>query len=344
MFVLTSDVTIGKFRFSGVNAVEIKRSIHSIAETATITVPSISRIVNNGKTLPGNSITGQQFRDGDPVTINLGYNGALQTEFRGFVKQRSMKMPLTIECEGYSWLLRRNSVSNFWQSISVKNLLEAAVSRIDSRYKISVRCDIDIELTNVAINQESGFDIIKKILAYTDGNVTCFFIKPDVLWCGLLYTPVAKGDNVLNMNRVKYRMGYNVIKDNSLTQHTTEHQPTEVKYSKKHGNGDKATEASDAFRNHARTHSKILNQIKHSGALKQLANEKAFQLNYSGYEGHISTFLQPYVEPGYEAYISDDRYPELDGSYLVESTEVHFGQSGARRVVEIGPKKGFTNE
>lgn len=344
MFVLTSDITIGKFRFSGVNAVEIKRSIHSIADTATITLPSISKIVNNGKTLPGVTITGKQFQDGDPVVIQLGYNGEMQTEFRGFVKQRNMKMPLTIECEGYSWLMRRNSVSNFWKSISIKDLLAEAVSGIDSKYTISVRCDVDMELTNVGVNQECGFDVIKRISACTDGNLTCFFIKPDVLWCGLLYSPVAKGNDVLNLGTVNYRIGYNVVKDNSLTQHTMEQYPADVKYSKKQSDGNKATEASDAFKNYTRTHSKVLNQIKQSAALKQLANEKAYQLNYSGYEGHINTFLQPYVAPGYDAYVADDRYPELNGTYLVESTEVHFGLSGARRIVEIGPKKGFIND
>ena len=344
MFVLGSDITIGNFRFNGVNEVHIKRSLHSIADTAAIVLPSIAKIVTNGSSTPGIVITGNQFRDGDPVTIKLGYNGNLQTEFRGFVKRRNLNTPLEVECEGYSWLLRRNTINIFQSSIKVKDLLEKAITGIDANYKIDVQCDVDLELSNISIEDKNGFDVISNISKYTDGALSCFFIQPDILWCGLIYSPYAKGVDLFGVGNVKYRLGYNVVKNNSLKERLTENDPVKVKYCKKLSDGNKISQDSDVFKNYVRTHSKILNHLKEAPALKQLANEKAYKYNYAGYEGAIISFMEPYTQPGYTALIVDSRYPERNGTYLIEGIEVSFGINGARRVVEIGPKVGFANE
>ncbi len=344
MFELNSDITIGNFRFSGVNEVKIKQSLHGIVDTAVISIPSIAKIVSGDRVNSEKVITGKQFKDGDPVTINLGYNSDLQTEFRGFVKYRDLNMPLEVECEGYSWLLRRNTINGFWISASIKELLAAAVSGIDPKYNIAVKCMVDFEFTNVHLKDATGFDIINYIGKCTDGCVTCFFIEPDTLWCGLVYTPFASGEDVFNKGLVNLKPGYNVIKDNSLKARNLQDDPVQVKYSKKRSNGEKVSQTSDIFKNYKRIHSKILNQVNDLSALKDLSNEKTCQLNFSGYEGSINAFLQPYAAPGYMAYVTDGRYPELDGTYLIESTEVSFGVKGARRKIEIGPRKGFKND
>src|SRR6185312_15096362 len=105
MFALNSDITIGDFRFAGVHDVHIQRTIHSIMEAATIKIPSIAKIVKNGKALAETVVTGAQFEAGDEVKIQLGYNGQYETEFKGFVSSVDLNMPLTIVCEGYSWLM-----------------------------------------------------------------------------------------------------------------------------------------------------------------------------------------------------------------------------------------------
>ena len=181
MFVLNSDVTIGKFRFTGAHEIIINRTIHSITETATIVLPSIARIVRNGKASTETIITGNQFTEGDAVTIRMGYNGQMQTEFSGFVKSRDLQMPLVIECEGYSWLLRRNKINTFCSSITIRDLLQLAISGIDSRFKIDVQCTSDITLNNVQVGNKTGFEVFNDIEKYTDGAVKCFFIRPGVI-------------------------------------------------------------------------------------------------------------------------------------------------------------------
>ena len=341
MFVLNSDITIGKFRFSGVHEVRINRTIHSTIETATIKIPSIAKVVRNDKVIPGSIITGNQFKDGDPVTIKLGYNGDLKTEFVGFVKRRNMNMPLEVECEGYSWLLRKNKIENFWKSISVKDLLNAALQDIDPNYPITIQCDASVVLNNVEANSITGLELINNISKYSDGTLHCFFIKPGVLWYGYIYAPYSQNKNPFsNIDAVQYRLGYNAINNNSLHLRQPLTEPVEVKYSKRLSTGETLVESSNAFQSPNYTYSHILNHIPDAPTLKDMANEKAFLLNYSGYEGYLQAFLQPLTQPGATAYISDSRYPENNGSYLVESTEVIFGINGARRILEIGPRLG----
>ena len=67
-------------------------------------------------------------------------------------------------------------------------------------------------------------------------------------------------------------------------------------------------------------------------------------MNYTGYEGTINTFLDPYAAPGYKVYITDSRYPERNGTYIIENVATRFGVTGARRTIEIGPQIGFAKK
>jgi hypothetical protein len=340
MFVPQSDITIGSFRFSGVKSVVITRSIHSLIETATITIPSVSRISKNGKVSSQTVITGKQFSEGDPVTIKIGYNGDLRTEFTGFVKSIGLNMPLEVVCEGYGWLLKRNTINKFYVNISLKDLLQDIVSGVDPTYTIAVQCNEDMTISNLAVNG-SGISAVNKLLLSADNNLSCFFISPGVLWCGLAYSAYAFGNDVFNKGSINCRLGYNIPKENSLDIRSLSNDPVTVSYYKKQSDGTILTGTSNDRKSNARQYSRTLNNIATEDALERLAVERAYKQNYSGYEGRITTFLQPFAEPGYQAYVTDDRYPERNGDYIVEDTQTIFGLHGARRHLTLGPQTGF---
>jgi len=338
MFLLSSEITIGKFRFTGVHSIVIKRSVHSIVETARITVPAIAATIKNGKASIERSSTASQFSVGDAVTIRLGYNGRLETEFVGFVKQLNLNMPLEIECEGYSYLLRNNKPTITTTKQDIKSLAEAAVADIANGQKISVICDESFELTNVAIDTPSGFDLLNYISKLTDNNISCFFIEPSTLWCGLLYTAATKGTLVNDTKKAQYRPGFNALKNHTLRTHNTEIAAGSVEYNRRNADGTKSSYVATTATNNKYKHALTLNNIKNEKGLKLLAEEKVLCNNYQGCEGIIEGLLQPYVAPGYKVYIQDNVSPAINGTYLAESTEVRFGVDGARRIVELGPK------
>ena len=290
--------------------------------------------------------TASIFRDGDPVTINLGYNGDLRQEFMGFVRTRDLNMPLTIECEGYSYQLRlKQSISHYYPSTTVKGLLEAATKGTD----VTVICDVDITLQKIKLVNASASKIIDFIHEVTDHNLCIFFISPTVLWCGLAFTEYANGNNPFpqtgfNLSNgdtasIAYRLGYNTVKDNRLRMRLPS-EPVQILYHGKLATGDVViTESKGKYHQTKIRH--MLNNLQSSATLQELAQEKEYRKNYSGYEGEINGFLQPYCQPGYKVTVKDSRYKERDGDYLATAINVDFGVNGAKRSVTLGPRIGF---
>lgn len=350
-FELNSIVTIessliGKFQFSGVHEVRIKKSIHSILQSATITIPNIGLIQPANGSVPIKVTTGLQFTDGDPVTIQLGYNGQMQTEFVGFVKRRDLAKPLVVECEGYARQLRLNvSVSKDFtkKNTSAKELLQLATKGTD----ISVECPVDFPLSGIKLVKADGVRICDYLKEASDHTLTVFFKEPKVLWCGLPYTAYAQGsttgtqndNNTWGFPTVKYRIGYNTPKDNQLKERILS-EPVQVIMKGKLASGVQVyTESKAKFAK--RKAQSMVNHVPDNKTLGLFAQEKEYTMNYLGFEGKVTGFLQPYALPGYDAYIKHAQYPELEGVYVIESTDVSFGVKGARRVCEIGPRVGF---
>lgn len=333
--VLNSDITIGTFQFTGVHEIRIKRSMGSLIDTAEIVIPSICKIAKGKKASPTLQTTGKLFKDGDSVTIKMGYNGVLNTEFQGFVKRRDLNMPLTVECEGYGYALKQNALNGFYPTIDVQKLLNIAVAGTG----ISVQSKVNASYLNVRLNQNNGLQVCEDIKRWSDGALTCFFINPTTLWCGLPYTALAGGSTVFELPQVNYRLGYNVKKDNGLRERIPS-DPAQIIINGKLATGQRVFAKSD-YETAKRKVKSLLNHIGDNGFLQKCAQEKEYHTNYIGYEGAITSFLDPFCWPGYMANVVDARYPERNGRYIIESTDVTFGVKGARRVVTLGPQLNF---
>jgi len=362
--VLCSDITIGTFRFAGVNEVRVKRSLHSYADTAFIKIPSISKIVQGKRSSSVVQTTANLFNDGDPVTINVGYldgnawqklapwsagatpiiaagtNSPLCTVFQGFVRRRDMNMPLEVECEGYVRQMRLNMAENgFYASTSSSALLKL-ISAACPDITIQMGPGGNIPFLNITLNEANGADICDKIKELSQGVLSVFFINPTTLWCGLTYTPYMNNTDPFALGLVNYELGYNVVKDNGLKERTTEDQPVQVIINGCYATGQKITTASQT-KYQGRKAKSFVNNIGDKPTLQAIANEKQYQMNYAGYEGALNTFLQPYCAPGYKANTIDDRYKVRNGVYMAESTDITYGMKGGKIKVEIGPKIGF---
>jgi hypothetical protein len=78
--------------------------------------------------------------------------------------------------------------------------------------------------------------------------------------------------------------------------------------------------------------------VMNEAALKQRGEEELKYLQYDGYEGSVTTWLIPYVEPTYSAKIVDADYEYKTGTYYVVSVTTTFDESGGARKVELGRK------
>lgn len=311
-----------------VTDVKIKRSIYSFVDTATITLPTSARLKTNTKDVPQSVSTAGSFQEGDKVEIWLGYDSDdnLHREFSGFVKSVNAATPCVIECEGYSWQLRRKNVH--WSTEDDKTKLKDLLAKLVEGTDITLSKSIpDVPVHQICEGDISGteaLDWIKKNL-----YLTVYFSESE-LYAGLAY--IEQPDKA----HTKYRIGWNLVKDDQLKFKKAQDVKVQVKAvsfnNRNEAIVEQAGDSSGAIRTiHVRN-------ITSEAELKKVAEAEAGKLRYDGYEGKITGFLEPFALPGYRVILQDPNYGEREGTYLIESTEVKFGTSGGRRICEIGKK------
>ena len=331
-FKLTSIFNIGKYQFfGGINDCHIKRSVREIVDTAVIKIPAIGR-VNTADTLSGNlpitSIaTSTLFAEGDPVTIKLGYNKQNLQEFKGFVRRVNANIPVEVECEGYAWQLRRKRIVGNWKSILLKDFLTILVAGTDIKLSQYIPA---FTLTNLKINTANGL----KVLEYLRDKVhlTPFFLF-DTLYVGL--------EETVPGSQVKFRLGWNTIRDNQLKWRLADDTKALVRMVAAKGKNPKRTlyTAGDAD---GSVIEENISFVSDPATLQAIANDALQKAKYTGFEGGVSCFLQPFIQMCDTAIIIDKIYGERGGNYFTLGTEVHFGMNAAQRKFFIGRSLGGT--
>lgn len=135
---------------------------------------------------------------------------------------------------------------------------------------------------------------------------------------------------------VKYRLRYNVIKDDDLKFQLASDTKLKVKAVCYYKDGTKIEGELGEEGGESKT--LYYYDVKDAKELKVLAQEELKRYSFDGYRGKIETFLFPYALPGMVAQLEDEVYRERSGNYYIESVDVSFGMNGARRGIEIGIK------
>lgn len=340
MFVLNSDITIGQFTRVKPHSVKITKSIFQFVDKAVINLPITARIIKDGVVETASAETAKQFKEGDKVLIKLGYNGVLNEEFEGFVSRINFSEPLELECEGYSYQLRKNSYRKTFVNAELIDVLKFLIA--DTDIVLDKKNIPGFPIDKIVFKGENGTEALEMIKKVSDNTIRLFFTGK-LLYAGLQYLQLKP--------TVKYRLGWNVIKDGNLKLREAKNRDVTVHFvgEKKDGTKTKVTIKNKSFEAankvtiaSAGSTGEVL-VIKSHGvhneiAGKQIAEAKLQQLTFNGYEGKITAFGTPYCEPGYRAIIEDKKYQERGGNYIVEHTEVSYGMGGFRRVVGIGAK------
>ena len=322
MFLLTCHITIGSASFKAVNNVVIKRSTRMCNATATIKVPVTAVLKQEGKE-PTKIETAQNINVGDPVTIKLGYDGNLKEEFKGFVKRLNYTVPLEIECEDWYWNLRYTTLKKSYPETTVKQLLNDVLSGTGASVHPS---SIDLSLKNTVINNKTGAWVLEKLKS--DYGLTVFFTIDGKCFAGKAYEVKGK--------TVKYRLRWNVLKDDDLKFFRVEDYKLKIEAKTYDRDGAKLEAYVGADGGEIKT--LWFYNVTDKAQLQTLAEQELQRYSFDGYRGKIETFLVPFAEPCMIAELEDPLYNQRSGNYCIESTEVLFGTGGARRKVELGVK------
>ena len=315
MFVLCSKITIGGMTFNSVHGVTIKRSIFEIGATAIIRVP-VTAVIKQMGVPPTYIETARAINVGDPVTIALGYDGILKTEFVGYVKAKNLKTPLEIECEDAFYKTRTVNVSS-----SGETTLEAIVGSVGA----PIGYCTTLALEDFPIDNKPGSWVLGKLK--TDFGLSIWFDLQGRLYVSEPYK--------VQGNTVKYRLRENTINEDELKYHLADDVKLKIKAVCIFRSGEKI-EATIGTGSTEKT--LYFYDVKKKSDLAALAAAELKRYSYDGYRGKVTTFLRPYAEPAMKASIIDPLYQERNGDYYIESTEVEFGTGGGRRTVALGLK------
>lgn len=325
MFTLTCQIKIGDITLNQINDVKIEKSWRNLDDKAMLKLPRAHKLLS------------ENFEVGQPVAITLAYEGVQsKVEFEGYVKKIKPNVPLVLECEDPTWLLRRTHIEHVWKAATtVKEVVTYIVDQVNSESNatpITLSGDIqEIKLDKYRITGVSAAEAINKLKE--SYGLTAYF-RGHELYIGMAYGRIE--------GRVGYHMARNVIKNN-LTFRRKEDVKVKVKATSiTKDNQTLTVELGDA-KGDQRT--LFFYNVTDEKVLKEMAETKLGELKFDGYEGNISTFLIPYATPGMTAVITDPDHPDLkNGSYVIDSVTTTFGMRGARRKVELGALIAQTNE
>lgn len=314
MYNMSWDIQIGKYRLGVLESVEIHKSVDLLSDTAVIVVPGV--------------VCGQplniedEVKVGDKVIIKLGYNDDLKTEFEGYLQRIDTDdSSLTFHCEDGMYLMRKAVANKQFNKTTVKEIAQYCISEIGLT---KLNCTYDIAYEKFVIFNANAFDVLKKLQEDTKANI---YMKGDELNIHPAY--VEKG------GEVRYDFAVNIEKSD-LKYRNQDDRKFEVTVNGVGLDGKRKTVTIGATGGQKRT-IHVSSPMTESD-LKKRGMEEMKYLTYTGYEGSITGWLLPRVEPTYSAHIRDKEYEFKNGSYYVVSVTTTFSENGGVRKVELGRK------
>lgn len=319
MLAMDYDIRIGRYKVGMLESVTVRKSVESLADTATIVMPATYINRSNG--------IEAKLKEGDEVMIRLGYNGSLETEFKGYLNAvRTDDCSITIECEDAIYLFRKELADKEYKSITVKSLLQQIVQQINPSYK--VMCDYDFTYDKFVVCDATAWDVIKKVQDETKANI---------YFAGTQLHVHPQYSEITNKQEVVYDFSINVEKS-KLKYRKADERKYFVEVEGILGSGERITVTCGKPGGDKRS-IKVYGVTDRS-SLQKRAREELSTITYTGFEGNFTGWLVPYCEPAYKVRLRDREYPDKDGTYYVVSTETQFSQAGGERTVTIGKKIG----
>lgn len=314
MYLLNWDIAIGGYKVKTLTEVKIITSVLNLSDTATITMPG--QYLNTWRKIE------DKVHVGDAVTIKLGYDNNLETEFIGYLKRISRdNNSLVLECEDALYLLDKTVADKEYKKETLKGILSDILTQVDTN--LNVECGYDFNYEKFVVFKSTALDVLKKVHEDTKANI---WFEGKTLKVQPVYQK-PEGDKA-----VIYDTEVNVQSNELKWKDATDKKVmVEVKYVSPNGNlaeekygvngGEKVTRYAGA---------------RSKEDLKQAAENEYKLWNYSGYEGSLTGWLVPAVKAGGSVRLRDKERPE--GVYYVTGVEIEFGRNGAKRKVTLGIK------
>lgn len=289
---------------------EINKTVETLGDKATVVIP---RRYGNEKGELREFIS-----TGDRVTLELGYNGALEVEFEGYIREIESGFPMKIHIDDETFFMRQNSFVKSWKEVRLKEVLEY----IAPGYEIECH---EAKLGKFQIDNQSTLTVLR-VLKEQYGFYSV--IRGKKLICKFKYEiATAKQVHV-------YDFAQNV-KKSSLKYKRKEDKHIRIKAVSYSRDGKKIAETVGSKEQFASV--KTLSYTnKTAQELRELALAEYKRVSYDGFEGTVTGFGQPRTNAGDTLKLVSAREPERNGMYLVENVTVRYGNAYFERINRLG--------
>lgn len=315
MFHLTHHITIGRYRLRMLDKVEVTRSVQNLADTATITLPAA--ILNHPLDIT------DRIHEGDPVAITLGYDNRNRQEFQGYVEDiHAGTEGIEIRCLDPLYLFKKTTLEDkTMQKPKLESILKTVCQQVSPH--IAVNCDYDIGYGSFVIQKATAYDVLSKIHDEIKADI---YFHDGTLH---LHPPYS------NINKATARLDFTRnVETSDLRYLRANDQDIEVEVTVKFSDGRE-----DEKKTFGTTGGKKISVAALSEDLDEaqtLAEREHAAHCYEGYDGSLTTWLQPYVEPDMAVTIHDPIHPERDGKYYVVAVQTTFDKNGGKRKITLG--------
>jgi len=317
LFDIDYKITIGDYQLMLLDSVEIHKSVDLLADNCMIKLP--------GTALNSVLKVEDSIKRGDRVTVMVGYSGNLVKEFFGYLQNISTDGgSISLNCEDSMFLLRKPVADKQFVKVDIKTIANYLVQQTGVNMK--VESSLPITYDKFVISKATAYDVLKKMQEETKANI--FITEGDQPTLQIHPPYLDKGGDV------KYSFQVNIESDD-LKYVQAEDKRIQI-IVKSTGKDGKVKEV-----RHGTTggdQSTIEGNGMDLFSMQKVAENEYNRLLYDGYEGSITGWLIPFVEPTWSAEIVDEEYPEKDGWYYVISVTTTVSSEGGKRKVQIGRK------
>lgn len=317
-----------KLYATSVESLRVEKSLHTLVDTAIVRLPITARLDKEGVLSPSEDVA-KVFHENDLIEIQLGHDDQLNSEFKGFIKRVNLSDPCEIECEGYSWQLRRKAPVKSWKTVTLKEVLNTLIEGTDIVLHADV-ANVTMSPFYMGLKGENGIEVIEELKKYSDESLIAYFIDGNQLYVGPY--GLAQTDKA-----VTYSLGWNTLEDEELKFRRAEDVKVHVTYTWKDEDG-KAHHGTAGESGGLEINFTNLGRFANAEAAKNKALAMAKLHQYEGYEGRITALWVPYCQPGFKANLLDDQYNERQQSCIAEGITVILDDRGDERIIELGQK------
>lgn len=329
------------FTLDFVANVEIVSSVDTLTDIAVIKIPKKLTYKKNGKEV-SNLIAGDStiFFRGQKIVINLGYNynigqpDNMSMLFSGYISHVEPNNEIIIYCEDPMFKLKQFYNNSFSKTsddnIKLSDILKYILPSWASANMVCI--DATLGGYRIQAGNSAAYELDRLMSAGFSFN-----FKNGIFYAGLRY--VTADPTLAKITPLTYEK--NIISDSDMIYRRKDDLGFTLKCI---STNDKNVVVGPLWFNSltpngsltGKAYGEVINYKNNTGmdlaTLTKVGQEIYNKRMYEGFQGSVTTFLQPTVNAGDAVKLIHNTVPEKNGIYLVKQVSTNFGEGGRQEI------------